>query len=157
MTEAKKKPRVMYLLLSVAALILMFSGLWVAYAPILRGIEALPHYVNLRWAHESSLLETLLSMLGMLWLAASAIFWGGWLLRRSVRKMKGQHWRVNVNEASKQGLKHGLRKRFKGGVKSNIVGFFPPVLPYLKVSSYYLMLVLLFVILQYPLQFLFFQ
>lgn len=132
---------VVYYLLVLAALIVMTAGLWWAYSPINRGIGQLPAFVSLNWAHEPALLEVLLRMLGMIWLALSCLFWGGWLLRRSVRKIKGQQWRIDRHTSNKI---------------SCIAGFFPPVLPYLKISCYYLMLVLLFVILQYPLQFLVF-
>lgn len=135
----KQHSSVAYYILSIIGLALIAGGLWWAYPPITAGIQQLPNYVNLNWAHKPTLIESLLSMLGMIWLAVSASFWGGWLLKRSFRKIKGQKWRIHVDG------------------KGKIAEFFPPVLRYLKFSCYYLIFVLLFVILQYPVQFLIFS
>ncbi|MDH3325536.1 MAG: hypothetical protein OEM38_02320 [Gammaproteobacteria bacterium] len=137
--NVNRHPNVGYYLLAILVLVIMFGGIWLGHPFVINGIRQMPDYVNLSWAHDSSLIETLLSMLGVVWLVGSLLFWGGWLLRRSYRKIKGLHWRIRV------------------GGKGGVAHFFPPVLSYLKLSCYYLIIVLLFVILQYPLQFIIFS
>ena len=124
-----------YLLLGI---VVISGATYLAYAPVSAGISNLPAYANLSWAHNVELVESLLKMAGMFWLVASALFWGGWLFRRSFRKIRGGQWRVHVDG------------------KGKVAEFFPPVLSYLKVSCFYLAFILLFVIAQYPLQYLIF-
>ena len=124
------------ILISLASLL---SGLWWAYPKINNGFRELPDIINLHWAHDALLLQTFLAMMGMLWFVVTLFFWCGWLIRRSWRKLHGKHWRIHKN---------GLGR---------FAELFPPVLIYLRASCYYLATVLLYVILQYPIQFIIFK
>ncbi len=131
--------RLVYYGLILISLASLLVGLWWAYPKIDHGFRGLPDFVNLHWAHDALLLQTFLAMMGMLWFVVTLFFWCGWLIRRSWRKLHGKHWRIH-----KKGL-------------SRFAELFPPVLIYLRASCYYLAIVLLYVILQYPIQFIIFK
>ncbi|MDH5258173.1 MAG: hypothetical protein OEX07_09190 [Gammaproteobacteria bacterium] len=136
--SVKHHSNIVYYLFASLGACLIFVGTWWAYPEIITGLQALPHYANLSWAHNAVLVEKLLAMSGMIWLLASCFFWGGWLINRSYRKIRGREWRIHIDE------------------KGRIAALFPPVLRYLQLSCYYLGVILIFVVLQYPLQFILF-
>ena len=100
------------------------------------GYQVWPQYLNLNWAHQENLIQTFIDFFLRVWLLFTAVFFGGWLLSRSIRKLRGKSWLLEVKDSQ--------RGRF-----------FPPVLIYLKLSCLFLIAVFLFVIFQYPLQFIF--
>ena len=119
------------------AVVIIVAGFAIALPHIIAGGQATTDYLSLHWAKDHRLITVLIYASVMLWLLISALFWGGWLLRRSVRKLRGASWRV-VNR------------------KDSKLHFFPPVVSYLKISCAYLFIVLLYVIFQYPIQYIIF-
>ena len=138
-TSTQESSLVVYYLLVLLGFGLIAVGVWIANPSIINGFNRLPDFMSLTWAHDSVLLKSFLELMGMSWLVVSAFFWGGWVIRRAYRKIRGLCWRIKTEGMSK------------------IAPLFPPVLNYLKFSCYYLIVVLLFVILQYPLQFMLFS
>ncbi len=122
-----------FLGLLLLSLFMIVKTLHFSIPDIQTGYAHWPEYLNLKWAHQESLIQMLIKFALMVWLSVSGLFFGGWLLHRSIRKLRGKNWSI---------VGHQDKKRF-----------FPPVLLYLKFSCYFLVLVFLFVILQYPLQF----
>lgn len=137
--KSKQSSVIFYYGMMIIAIITVGEVLWLAYPYALLGIDQWSSYVNVTWAHDSQLVENLLRILGMLWLSVSALFWGGWFLKRLLRKIKGLQWRINKKKLLETSIV----------VKS-------PELKYLTYSCHYLVFVLLFFILQYPLQYLIF-
>ena len=133
-----QKSLILYVLLILAAMWLIVAVAMQSLPEILQIAQTLPAYVNLSWAHNQQLIEQLILSTGMIWFLASAVYFGLWLLHRSIRKLKGKTWLIIV--------KNRKRKRF-----------FPALLPYLKFSCGYFSLVFLYLVLQYPLQFIIFK
>lgn len=123
-----------YYLMAIITVCLIGVTFWLAYPYFLIGYNQWPKYINVNWAHNSQLLGDLLRILGLVWFLVSVVFWGSWLLKRVFRKISGLQWKIPQ--------------------KKQIAS--TPVFRYLKYSCNYLMLVLLFFILQYPIQFILF-
>ena len=132
-----RNKKIFYWVLMFVALLMMGGGVVAALPHLIQGGERVPEYINLTWAHEQILITQLIYSATMLWLMVSSLFWGGWLLSRSMRKLQGKTWRI-VDK------------------KSGKLKFFPPVTRYLQLSCFYLLLVFLFVVFQYPLQYIIF-
>ena len=132
-----RNKKIFYWVLMFVALLMMFGALVLALPHLIQGGESVPDYINLTWAHDQLLITQLIYSATMLWLMVSALFWGGWLLSRSIRKLKGETWRIVDKNNDK-------------------LKFFPPVMRYLQLSCFYLVLVFLFVVFQYPLQYIIF-
>ena len=129
--QLSKNQQRLLILLSLLAIAGIILGLVTSSPAIIQGLPQLPHYLNLDWAHDSLLIQTLLNLSLMIWLCFSSLFWGGWLIHRCYRKLSGQNW--------------CLTKAIKI--------FFPPVLLYLKLSCTFFLVIWLYVIAQYPIQF----
>jgi len=121
----------------LASIAIIVEGVYVSLPSIKAGFLHWASYFNLQWAHQESLIQVLVNFSLMSWLCFSALFFGGWLLRRSTRKLRGKDWAL---------ASEGKRKKF-----------FPPVLLYLRISCYFLFFIFLFVVLQYPIQFIIFS
>jgi len=130
-TKRKKSLFVIIGLLGFAAIILVVL---LSIPSIQLGFQSWSEYMDLTWAHQENLIQVLINFSLMMWLFVSTFFFGGWMLNRSIRKFRGKSWSIATDNPK--------RKKF-----------FPPILPYLKLSCLFLLVVLLFVILQYPLQF----
>lgn len=126
-----------FLGLLLLALFLIIKTIHFSIPDIQAGYAHWPEYLNLEWAHQESLIQVLINFTLMVWLSYSGLFFGGWLLHRSIRKLRGKRWSIVVGQDKKR--------------------FFPPVLRYLKFSCYFLVLIFLFVIIQYPLQFIYYS
>jgi len=116
------------------SLALIAEALFLSLPSFRVGMQSWPEYLNMTWAHQENLIRDLVDFALKVWLSASALFFGGWLLNRSVRKLRDKSWR----------LKAANTKRGK---------FFPPIMLYLKLSCSYLVVIFMFIVLQYPLQF----
>ncbi|HFE37438.1 MAG TPA: hypothetical protein ENK06_03325 [Gammaproteobacteria bacterium] len=123
-----------FLFLLLVALLLISESLYWSIPVIQAGVKHWAAYLNWNWAHQATLIQILLNFVLALWLSVTVLYFGGWLARRSFRKLQGKPWSLERNGI--QGKK-----------------FFPPVLLYLKISCLFLVLIIAFVILQYPLQF----
>jgi len=129
-----------YFVILLGALGLIVGAAYQASSAILAGYTHWANYFDPQWAHEERLISILIDFVLMLWLVGTGLFWGGWLLHRSIRKLKGLSWSLDVSQVSEK----KKRKRF-----------FPPIMRYLQMSCLYLFIVLFFVIVQYPLQFIY--
>lgn len=137
-TTKFQKSLILYVLLILAAMWLIVAVAIRSVPEITQIAKTLPAYANLSWAHNQQLIEQLILSAGMIWFLASAVYFGLWVLSRSIRKLKGKTWLITVEN----------RKRRR---------FFPALLPYLKLSCVYFSLVFLYLVLQYPLQFIIFR
>lgn len=131
--EKKDKRLLAYVVLGLFSLALMFEAVYFSLPYLSLGLQNWPAYINLNWAHREELIAVFIYFFLVIWLSVSALFFGGWLLRRSIRKFKGKGWAVESRNGKKK--------------------FFPPILLFLKLSCVYLICIFLFVISQYPLQF----
>lgn len=123
-------------LLWVALLSGIFAIGYTAYALypyIFNGIASFEQYLNFTWAHEAQQVEVFLQLSVAVWAISTVLYFDGWLIHRSFRKLKGKAWRI----VSDDNRKH----------------FFPKIMPYMKWSCLFLAVVWLFVIVQYPLQY----
>lgn len=130
--STQKKP--VFIVIGLIALAIIAQAIVLSLPFIQVGLQRWQEYLDLQWAHQENLIQVLINFSLMLWLSSSAFYFGGWLLHRSIRKLMGKSWSLETHNAK--------RKKF-----------FPPILPYLKLSCLYLMVVLIFVMFQYPLQF----
>ncbi|MDX1810579.1 MAG: hypothetical protein R3240_01410 [Gammaproteobacteria bacterium] len=104
------------------------------YPTLLTGVLGYRAYFTPAWAHDSEVVHILLTTGIALWIVYSSLYLSIWLIHRSMRKLKGKPWRI----------------RFK----DERLHFLPNMRAYLKISCIYLAVLWLFVIAQYPLQFL---
>jgi len=132
-----RNKKVFYGLLIIVAFSMIGGSVVLALPHLIQSGGQAVQYLNLKWAYDQILISQLIVSGTMLWILSSAIFWGSWLLRRTIRKFKGQSWRVL-------------------DAKNNKKRFFPPVMRYLQASCFYLMALFLFVVTQYPLQYIIF-
>ena len=133
--STQKKP--IFLIIGLFALAMIAQTVVVSWPFIQLGLQSWQEYFSLKWAHQEDLIQLLINFSLMLWLSISVIFFGGWLLKRSIRRLNGKSWSLETDDPK--------RKKF-----------FPPVLSYLKFSCLFLLVILLFVMFQYPLQFIFY-
>lgn len=134
-----------YFVIVCSAVGLMVGAVYQASPAILAGYIHWATYFDLQWAHEARLISILVDFVLMLWLVGTGLFWGVWLLHRSIRKLKGLSWSLDVNQIDTK----------KTGAKKKRKRFFPPIMRYLQVSCVFLIIALIFVIAQYPLQFIY--
>ena len=132
-----KNKKLFYRLLVFIALVIIGGGIAVSAPHLFTSSNQVGLYVNLQWAHDQNLISQLTVTGVMLWLMGSSLYWGGWLFRRSVRKLNGGNWRVF-------------------DVKTERNKFFPHVTAYLRVSCFYLAMLFVFIAAQYPLQYMIF-
>ncbi len=132
-----RNKKIFYWVLMFVALLIMAGGVVATFPQLIHSGAKVPDYINLTWAHDQKLISQFIFLATMLWLMVSALFWGGWLLSRSIRKLKGRTWRI-VDK------------------NSNKLKFFPHVTLYLQLSCFYLLVIFLFVVSQYPLQYIIF-
>jgi len=139
MSESHKttQKKLAFLIIGFFAIAIIVLAVVVSLPFIQVGLQSWQEYLDLKWAHQENLIQVLINFFLMLWLSFSALYFGGWLLNRSIRRLNGKSWSLEIDNP-----------------KSKI--FFPPILPYLKFSCLFLLMILLFVMFQYPLQFIFF-
>lgn len=132
-----QKSLLLYVLLILATMWLIVAVGMQAVPEVVVMAKSITAYGNFTWARNQELIEQLIVSTGMIWLLTSVIFFGMWLLHRSYRKLKGKTWLTSIENQK--------RKRF-----------FPALLSYLKLSCAYFLIIFLFLVLQYPLQFIIF-
>lgn len=141
-TSKEKSPRSVMLfgfaLLILIALALVLISVYSLYQQIQLVQSSASGYLSRDWAHQNDLITLYVYTSLVLWASMSGFFYGGWLIRRSVRKLKGRPWKVSFQENNQ------IKTRF-----------FPPVKRYLQWSCWYFFLVIGFLLLQFPLQFIF--
>lgn len=129
-----------YSAVCLTALAVIVGAIYHASPAMLAGYHHGAEYLNPGWAHQENLIRVFIDFTLMIWLVMSGLFFGGWLLRRSIRKLAGKSWSLSKQSSNS---------------KDKQTRFFPPVMRYLQVSCYCLVVILLFVILQYPVQFIY--
>jgi len=127
------KGKIFFGFVMLAAILLICASAMLAVPHFIYGVENVHAYKNMTWAHDQLLISQFIQVMMMIWLMLSALFWGGWMLNRAMRKLKGNSWRIQT-----------INSRLR---------FFPPVNLYLKVSCIYLLIIFLFTVFQYPLQY----
>lgn len=127
-----KKTGIMLLLFSALGLLAWTT--YLLYPIIAAGMMSFRVFLDPVWAHNPISVELLLQFSLAVWLLFSTLYFSLWMIRRSIRKLQGKTWRLTF--------------------KDETLHFFPNILLYLKISCVFLALVWLFVVAQYPLQFL---
>lgn len=123
---------ILWLLLAAFVGSLFFAGNYL-YPFVYQGATRYHEYLNFNWAHQADLVLYLLQFGLALWALMSAFYFCGWFIHRLLRKARGKSWVLMGSDN---------RKRY-----------LPALSKYLKISVVYLSALWLFVVAQYPLQF----
>lgn len=135
-SQSKKLITILNWVLIVVGMSLLGVGIYQLFPFIAFGVNHYTDYLTWQWAHESRLVEGFLQLALALWFVFTLMVFSTWLIHRSIRKLTGKPWRT----IDKNKHRH----------------FFPKLIPFIKWSCLYLALVWLFVIGQYPVQYMLF-